>query len=60
MNCMKRFVAHLNDGSYMNIKADRIELIGDAITVYCDSDLVAFLDIGCVLTAQINSKENET
>ena len=55
---MKRFTAQLNDGSYMNIRADRMEITENAIVVYFDGNLVAYLDTGCVLTAHLSEKVN--
>lgn len=50
---MKRFVAQINDGSYVNINADRMVLEDNALRVYCGGELVAFLDVSCVLTAKM-------
>lgn len=48
---MRRFVAQLNDGSYINIFADSMKLEKDLITVYNQGALVAVLDISVVLMA---------
>jgi len=56
---MKRFVAQLNDGSYVNISADRMEIEDCAIRVYCAGELVAFLDISCVLVARMDDRNEQ-
>ena len=53
---MKRFVAQLNDNSYVNIEADRMVLEDNTIRVFCEGDLVAFLDTSCVLVAKFSEK----
>lgn len=53
---MKRFVAELNDNSYVNITADRMVLEDDTIRVFCEGELVAFLDISCVLIARMDER----
>lgn len=53
---MKRFVAQINDGSYVNIVADRMVLEDCTLRVFCDGELVAFLDISCVLIAKFSER----
>lgn len=53
---MKRFVAQLNDSSYINIAADRMVLEDNAIRVFSEGELVAFLDTSCVLVAKFSEK----
>ena len=53
---MKRFVAQLNGGEYINIAADRMELQNSFITAYRGKDLVAVLDTSIVLSAHIGEK----
>lgn len=53
---MKRFVAQLNDGSYVNLTADKMEIVDCAIRVYCSGELVAFLDVSCVLIARLDER----
>ena len=54
---MKIFFAHLNDGSTMLKKADRFEIVDDAIHVYSEGELIAYLDLSVVLFAHIYTKE---
>ena len=56
---MKRFVAQINDGSYVNINADRMVLEDNALRVFCEGELVAFLDVSCVLIARMDTQSNE-
>lgn len=53
---MKRFVAQLNDTSFVNVPADRMEIVDNAIYVYCEQKLVAFIDVSCVLIARLDEK----
>ena len=54
---MKRFVASLNgDGGFINLRADRMELIDNMLHVFCDNALVAVVDISCVLAARLDDK----
>lgn len=50
---MKVFFAKLNDESTINRQADRFEIVDDAVRVYLDGELVAYMDIGMVLYAHI-------
>ena len=45
---MKKFIAQLNDNSFINIYADGY------ITVYHGGNLVAFLDVSTVLCAYLS------
>ena len=56
---MKRFVAQLNDGSFINIRADKMELVDNSIRVYCSDELVGYVDVSCVLTAHFSEKVNK-
>jgi len=51
---MKKFVALLNDGSYINTFADRMELKDNLILVWWEQDLVAIADISVVLMARMD------
>ena len=51
---MKRFVANLNDGSFVNVTADRMQIQDNGIFVYCGQEPVAYLDISCVLMARLD------
>ena len=53
---MRRFIAQLNDMSYINIPADRMELNDDMIRVWAGSNLVAMVDISCVISAHISER----
>ena len=53
---MKRFIAQLNDNSYVNVPADRMEIEDNAIYVRNGQELVAYLDTSCVLIAHISEK----
>lgn len=53
---MKRFVAQLNDGSFMNVPADRMEVSGTDMFVYLGDSLVAYLDLSAVLSAHLSEK----
>lgn len=50
---MKRFVAQLNDGSYINVPADTMQILDNAILVRCGSELVAYVDLGAIVSAHI-------
>lgn len=53
---MKKFTAHLNDGSFVNINADEMRMEECYILVYNDKKLVAFLDISVVLAAHLSER----
>ena len=53
---MKRFIAVLNDGSFINISASRMELAEDVIIVYDGDELVAYLDTSAVIAAHIRKE----
>ena len=55
---MMRFVAQLNDSSYVNIPADKMKMEEAAILVFREGELVAYLDTSCVLVAKF-SERNE-
>ena len=57
---MKRFVATLNDGSYINIPATRIERIQEecAITAWDENELVAYVDVSAVISAHIGERKD--
>lgn len=56
---MRRFVATLNDGSFINIPATRMERIVDenAIAIWDDKELVAYVDVSVVLSAHIGERK---
>lgn len=51
---MKKFIAQLNDNSFINIYADEMKLDDGYITVYHSGNLVAFLDVSTVLCAYLS------
>lgn len=53
---MTRFTAQLNDMSYINVKADRMELIDNMIYVRDGNNLVAIIDISAVVAAHLSEK----
>ena len=53
---MRRFVAQLNDMSFINISGDNMEIVDNMIRVWAGSDLVATVDISCVVSAHISEK----
>ena len=53
---MTRFTAQLNDMSYINVKADKMELIDNMLHVKDGSDLVAVIDLSAVVAAHISEK----
>lgn len=54
---MKRFVAIFNDGSYMNIPADRMETRDNAfILVWKEHEQVAVVDICGIISAHMSEK----
>ena len=50
---MKRFFAQLKTHQTINRQADHMELEDNAIRVYAEGELVAFLDVSTVLYAHI-------
>ena len=50
---MKVFFAQLNDNSSIKREASRMELVDDSIRVYLNGEIIAYLDTGTVLWAQI-------
>ena len=53
---MKRFTVTMNDGSFINVEATRMEIVDDAIHVYQDKDLVAYVDLCAVVHAHISER----
>ena len=53
---MKRFTAQLNDMSYINVQADRMELVDNMLRVWDGNNLVAVADISAVVTAHISER----
>ena len=53
---MKKFTATLNDSSFINVEATRMELVENMIHVYDKTDLVAMVDISAVISAHISER----
>ncbi len=53
---IKRFCAQLNDNSFINVVADRMELKENMLFVYDGPELVALADISVVLSARISDE----
>ena len=53
---MKRFTATLNDGSFINVEATRMELTEIAIIVWKENEPVAYIDLGAVISAHISER----
>lgn len=53
---MTRFIAQLNDCSYINILADQMKLEDNTIAVFQNGNLVAFVDTSVVLTAHLSER----
>ena len=55
---MKRFIAQLNDGSFINVTADRMEERSGGIFAYDGEGMVAFVDLDAVVCAHVSEKPN--
>lgn len=57
---MKRFVATLNDGSFINVPATRMFIDDEknAIVVLDENELVAFIDTSAVISAHIGERKD--
>lgn len=53
---MKKFTATMNDGSFINVEATRMELVENMIRVFYKTELVAVVDIGAVIQAYIGER----
>ena len=53
---MKKFTATMNDGSFINVEATKMELVENMIQVYDEANLVAVADIGAVVHACIGER----
>lgn len=56
---MKKFIAQLNDGGYINIQADKMQMSDSCIYVYSKENLVAVVDVSVILSAHISEKGAE-
>lgn len=53
---MMRFIAQLNDMSFINVKADKMELIDNMLHIKDGSNLVAVVDISAVVAAYVSER----
>ncbi len=53
---MKRLVVLMNDGSHINIPADRMTVDGTSLFVWNGSELTAYLDLDAVVAAYLSEK----
>lgn len=53
---MKRIIVQLNDGSHINIPADRMERDGDYLIAFSGDKMVAFIDVSAVIVAHMSEK----
>ena len=56
---MKRFIAVLNDGSFINVPATRMEIKDEAILVYDGTEVVVYADVGFTLSAYISDRKDD-
>lgn len=56
---MKRFIAQLRDGSFINIPADSMAKEESTLLVYADNRLVAVVDIDCTVSAHLSGEKGE-
>lgn len=56
---MKKFTATLNDMSFINIPADRMELVDNMLRVYDGRELVAITDISAIITAHVGERNEK-
>lgn len=50
------FVAHLNDGSFIHTKADRMEVIDQMLHVKNGNNLVAVIDLSAIVAAHLSER----
>lgn len=50
---MNKFVAQLNDGSFINTCADRMEVVDDMLFAYKENSLVAMIEVTAIIAAHI-------
>ena len=53
---MPRFIAKLNDGSYINVTADRLEQCENMLYAYNGKSLVAVVEITALIVAYLCEK----
>lgn len=57
---MRKFVATLNDASFINIAAARMEINDNMVYVYDGVRLVALVEISAIITAHISERSANT
>lgn len=57
---MKRFTAAINDGGYISVEATWMEIDenNNAIRVWNECDLVAYIDLSVVISAHISERKD--
>ena len=53
---MARFIAQLNDGSHINVRADRMTKEENMLYAYNSGELVAAVEITAVIAAYLSEK----
>lgn len=54
-----RFVATLNDGSFVNVRADRMEAFDNMLYVYSGEQMVALVEVTAVICAHLSERGDE-
>lgn len=54
---MKRFIAQLSGGDFINIAADAMQIDDDAIIAIRNGHTVAYISIGMCLTAHLSERD---
>lgn len=52
----RRFIVRFNDGSHINIPAERMIWEDDYLVALCGDEMVAFIDVSTVLVAYLSDK----
>lgn len=50
---MNKFVAQMNDGSFINTSADRMEVRENLLYVYRHDQLVALVEVAAIISAHL-------
>ena len=56
---MKRFTATLNDGSFINVPATKMEIMDNAIFTYNGTECVSYVDLCAVISAHISERTGQ-
>ena len=56
---MTKFIAWLNDGSYINVKADRMIKEDNMLYAHNGGELVAAVEIDAVIAAYLGERKEE-